>query len=597
MPPEPGPPPATDPVGPRRGRSSVSRVLQDAQWWLIGVAAVVAFVLGWFGFRDYQRATGAEATGFWDHAYRSLQLFTLESGSLTDGEAIPGTLQVARFLAPLVTAGAVVRAVLGLFREQAQLLRLRLARDHVLVCGAGRKGLALCRSLHERGQSVVAIDPDAESDTVVAARAFGIPVLVGDATDPAVLRRAGVERASHVVALCGQSATNAQIATVTHQLSVRRRRPLTCLAHLTDPDLSSLLRARFPMSGSGGLFRLEFFDTYDRAARVLLQRHPAFGDGTGPPDSTRPPHLLVIGFGRLGHRLVVQAARAWRTSPRPGDRPLRLTVVDPGGETKVARLLERHPELRTACDIRTLAEYDADAVRDATIAYVCIGDEVQALLTGMTVHASLRERGVPVVVRATTADGLPTLLRTAEGGFHGLSGFAMLDESCDADLLFGGFTESLAQMLHARYLATREAQGWTYGAHRDSARRTHPALAPWTELAETFKDANRDQAAHTWAKLAAVDCQLDELTDWDAPAFRFTDDEIGRLAELEHERWMDRTRRVAGRHGHEDLVPWEALPEAEREVDREFVRVLPQLLAQLGFQITRNRSADRPQGA
>ena len=574
--------------GTRRAR--VFRVLEDSQWWFIGGAAVTAFVLGLVGFRAYQHATGGP-TGFWDVAYRSLQLFTLESGALTEGDSIPPSLQVARFLAPLVMAGAVVRAVVSLFREQAQLLRIRLTKDHVVVGGVGRKGLALVRSLHEQGHQVVAIDQDAESDTAAAARAAGVPVLVGDATDPEVLRKAGLDRAGFLVALCGQSGANAQIATVAHELSHRRKRPLTCLAHVIEPELCTLLRARFPTSGSGGMFRLEFFDIYERAARVLLQRHPPFGDSDH--DIHVRPHVLVIGFGRLGRRVVLQAARNWRTGQHASDRRFLVTVVDPLATEKVEAFLEQHPELRSACDIDVTTELGAALGAEITVTFVCIGDEVQALLTGLTVHAALQDPSSPVVVRARTDEGLPTLLSTAEGGFSGLRGFAVLDETCDGELLFGGFNESLAQLLHARYVSARESQGWTFGPHRDPVRRTQPALAPWPELAPELKESNRDQAAHTWAKLAEVGCELAELTDWDAPRFTFTDDQVELLAASEHRRWMERQRETARRRWfspsrapHPDLVDWASLPEEEREIDRQFVRALPAVLAQLGYQVT-----------
>lgn len=582
-------------IGGRR-RARLLRVLEDMQWWVIAAAAVLALVLGFVGFRQYQQSTG-EPAGIWDVAYRTLQLFTLESGALPDGAAVPASLQVARFLGPLVTAGAVVRAVVGLFREQAQLIRLRLTRDHVVVCGIGRKGLALVRSLHEHGHRVVAVDQDAESDTAAAARAAGVPLLIGDATDPDLLLKAGLSRAGFLVVLCGESGTNAQIATVAHQLSNRRRRSLTCLAHVTEPDLCTLLRARFPASGSGDLFRLEFFDTYERAARVLLQRHPPFGDSDD--DTPDLPHLLVIGFGRLGRRLVVQAARNWKTGHHAPNRRFLVTVVDPLADEKVDALLTQHPELRSACEISTAAVYAGLPGTQVTVTYVCIGDEAQALMTGLTVHAALPDARSPVVVRARTGEGLPTLLSSAEG-FGGLRGFAVLDETCDAGLLFGGFNESLAQLLHARYVGARESQGWTYGARPDASRHTHPALTSWPELGPAYKDSNRDQAADIWAKLAAVDCELAELTDWEAAHFSFSDDEVEELAECEHERWMKYQQPAASRHGrsdrkaHPDLVAWQDLPEQEKEIDRVFVRALPQLLAQLGYQITRKHAPRRP---
>jgi hypothetical protein len=149
-------------------------------------------------------------------------------------------------------------------------------------------------------------------------------------------------------------------------------------------------------------------------------------------------------------------------------------------------------------------------------------------------------------------------------------------------------------MLHAEYVQAREAQGWTYGPARDDERRTNPALAPWPELAERFRESNRDQAAHTQLKLAAVGCQLVEFDDGDPTPFRFTDDEIEQLAELKHRRWTDfqtaQNSRWSQHRGeqHPDLVPYAQLTEQEREIDRAFIGSLPRLLTRLGYRIVRD---------
>jgi hypothetical protein len=149
-------------------------------------------------------------------------------------------------------------------------------------------------------------------------------------------------------------------------------------------------------------------------------------------------------------------------------------------------------------------------------------------------------------------------------------------------------------MLHAEFVRAREAQGWAYGPQRDDERRINPALAPWPELAERFRESNRDQAAHTQVKLATVGCQLVAFDDGDPTPFRFTDEEVEQLAALEHRRWMDfqtaQTSRWSRHRGqqHPDLVPYARLSEGEREIDRAFVRSLPRLLARLGYRIARD---------
>ena len=165
---------------------------------------------------------------------------------------------------------------------------------------------------------------------------------------------------------------------------------------------------------------------------------------------------------------------------------------------------------------------------------MCIDDDAMSLRAGLTLRRLLSASQAPVVIRTRTCHGLAALTSSAVGGLDDVQAFALLDHTCDAQLLLGGIYEALARMLHAEFVHAREAQGWTYGPQRDDQRRTNPALAPWPQLAERFRESNRDQAAHTQVKLATVGCQLVEFDDGDPTPFRFTDDEVEQLVELEH---------------------------------------------------------------
>jgi voltage-gated potassium channel len=84
---------------------------------------------------------------------------------------------------------------------------------HVIVCGWGRVGRAIATNLS--GRPVVVIDRDAE-------RVASVPGLwvAGDATDDEVLRAAGIDRASALVAALSADADNLYVT-----LSARQLRP------------------------------------------------------------------------------------------------------------------------------------------------------------------------------------------------------------------------------------------------------------------------------------------------------------------------------------------------------------------------------------
>ncbi len=576
----------------------------DGQWWMIGVLGFAALILGFVGLRDYATEVGG-STDFWDLLYRDLQLF-LFAGAVEVPSAINPSLQVARFLAPAVASVALLRAFAPRFRDQLQLLRFRIARGHVVIGGLGNRGFKLATSLRERGHRVVVIEQVDANDQIASCRAAGVPVFVGDATDIISLRKAGAQRAAYVVALSGDEGVNAEIAVAAHQLAAGRKQPLSCIVHVTDPHLCSLLRARYLTAPDPVPFRLDFFNTYERGAQALLLRHPPFSDVDDPADP--PPHILVVGLGRLGASLVVQAARNWQTGKHSPGRRLRITAVDKRADQKLLALSVRHPEVQKLCDVTALTidvpspefeqctEIGPEAVEPITAAYVCFDNDARSMETALVLHGRLRSREVPVVMRAGRDSGLPALLSPTLGAeFKDLHPFGLLDRTCDPDLVLGGTDEIIARALHDVYVHARLGERWEYGPERDEKERTTPSIAPWNELDESFRDANRDQAAHTAVKLAAVGCELEELADWHHQPFAFTTDEVELLAEMEHERWNVDQRRHGWKLGPRDderkrspyLVPWSDLPDDVKEYDREFVRGLPTILAKLGYRIVR----------
>ena len=223
-------------------------------------------------------------------------------------------LQVARFLIPLLAAWTVVRALFTVFHDRWQQFLLRTWRDHIVICGLSRKGWLLARGFAAQGYRVVVIEADEEHDLIGPCRERGIAVLVGDATDPDLLRRAGVLRARHVVAVTDDDGVNAEIAVRTQGLLAAqaqdRRYPLTCTVHLVDPQLCELARTREMTMEERTPFRLELFNVFDHGARMLWEEYQPVAQEMG---REKPPHVLVIGLGRLGESLVVYAAREWYT--------------------------------------------------------------------------------------------------------------------------------------------------------------------------------------------------------------------------------------------------------------------------------------------
>ena len=138
---------------------------------LLAAVAVIAFVLGFVGFSDYFSDIGVAKSPS-DLVYLSLQLFTLESGSVPESGA-PWTLEVARLAAPATTATALIAGLAVAFQERIDSWRLRRMRGHVVVCGLGAAGAMLAGRLLDAGHRVVGIDTDVANPAVETLRRRG----------------------------------------------------------------------------------------------------------------------------------------------------------------------------------------------------------------------------------------------------------------------------------------------------------------------------------------------------------------------------------------------------------------------------------------
>ncbi|MFW6135462.1 MAG: NAD-binding protein [Chloroflexota bacterium] len=568
---------------------------QDTRWFVIGSLWLLALLLGYVGFARHFAALGERRSPF-NLLYLTVQLFTLESGAVS--APVDWRLEVARWLAPAVAAYTALQTLALIFQEQMQLTRLRFFSDHTVICGLGRRGFRLAQGFRQRGEQVVVIERDEENDLIEAARAEGVVVLTGDATRSELLRRARVHTARRIIAVCGDDGVNAEVGVRSADLANRRTRTnLQCILHVTNPQLCALLREREIESGRIDGFRLDLFNVFDAGARALLNQHLPLS-----PSTARPPHVLVVGLGRLGENLVVQMAKRWSAEHSASAERLRVTVVDWEADRKIESLCLRYPRLSDAChlvpqsiDVRGPAFqraeflFNARGQCDISTMFVCLDDDSLGLSTALSLRQHVLGRDVPIVVRMEQDAGLTRLVEGIHPGddrLENLRAFPLLDRTCTPDQLLQTTREIIARAIHEGYLGFQPSHAG-------------PAAVPWDDLSEKYRESCRRQADHIGHKLEEIGCALAPLADWNAPPLEFRPQEVDTMARMEHERWMAQRLRdgwTCGPRNEEartnpNLLPWDDLPEDVKELNRDTVRSLPASLAAVGLHIVRT---DRP---
>jgi hypothetical protein len=556
------------------------------RWLLLAALWVMLLVIGIGGFLQQSRDGGFHRS-FLDNFYLTLQLAALDYGA--GDEALNWRLQLARFVAPVMAASTVLQTASLVFVEQYRQFRLRFVSGHTIVCGLGETGARVAQAFTDSGATVVAVESDPSCEGVAAARANDITVVIGDASDSAVLQTVRVGRAARLVCVSGDDAVNLQISIAAADLTTSSKNALRCSVHLGDAELAEFLRAA-DLDATRQI-RVSFFNVHERAARTLVAENPPFIDGAAQ-------HLVVLGLGQLGRNLVVALAQAW--ADRPGDEQMPITLVDRVASGRWEAMCMQHPALREVCapivfdfDLGAPLADEVERLRvllaDRPPSWVCVAfeDESLALSTALLAQRGLGINTAPIVLRTRTESGLGALLHAhTAAGRSNLRVFPFLDRTCTVAAVDAGIREQLARAVHEQYLADSTDTGGASDARR-----------PWDELGDDQRDPSRRRVDAVIGDLDALGYVLMPLRRWGAPVIELSEDEVTRMAEREHERWrLDRqaagwtwapTRDNAAKR-NPLLVPWNELSDDARRLNVDAARALPAMLARAGYEPVRN---------
>jgi TrkA-N domain/RyR domain len=522
---------------------------------LLGTAAVL---LGYIGYEEVD-----SQAGFGDTAYQAVQLLALQYSGPPNPD---WELEAARWLSALAIGMALISVLAVLAREQADRLMTRMfSRGHVVVVGLKDRGIAVASALEESGQAVVAI----ESDEVEKRRVPGagrLAVIDRDPRDRESYREAAASRARHVFIAPGDDSANLQALDA-------------CLAEIgeTGPSVHvaidgqllwrELHRSSLTWAGRG--IAIEFISLPDRIGARLVEEM-AQNLSRGP--------IIVWGAGPKAMRTAVHAVR-WTLMD--GREP-ELLLAGPEATQLEAALLKSEPWIAERASVRSVPE-PVDAA--AGTAFV-VGLPHAEVLAGASTLAEMLE-GTAIVADLATAKGTQALRRS---GFR-TDPVSLVEAEAQVlgpGLFEGSTRELIARAKHVDYLAKDFERGVTV--------EENPSLVPWEELPEPLRESNRRFAESVGRKLVELEAELAPLTGpHPRPSDLMTDRVIEDLARSEHDRWRedlsrDGWKRTNGEKSvdlklHPMLVDWAELPEPEREKDRDAIRILPQALARVGYEI------------
>jgi Trk K+ transport system NAD-binding subunit len=301
---------------------------------LVGVFAVSVVVLR-LGYRD----PSGQGMSTLDAVYFTVEtIATVGYGDFNFRDQ-PDWLRA--YAVALMGMGAVLAAIL--FAMLTQLLvssrlersfgqsRVGATRNHVIVVGLGSVGLRVVEGLRAAGSRVVVVERDEDNRHLGRARALGVPVLHGDATDPDVLSRANLGAAAAVALLTSDDLVNIETGLAVRDQLGEQRADTPVVVRVFDRALGDTLQETlgFPHVRSTAALAAPWFV----GAALGLDVVATFSLGTLPFVLGRirvePGGILDgLAMGELAartrvvaiHRAAVDGVRALEYPPRRGTR-------------------------------------------------------------------------------------------------------------------------------------------------------------------------------------------------------------------------------------------------------------------------------------
>lgn len=394
------------------------RWLADKQLIFISIFALIVLILGYWGFQIIE---GNEFFSPFNTSsmYRTLQLFVLESGLIQNP---PWPLEFARFFAPIIAAYAIILLFIKIFWENIQDLILRcrwIIRPQVIICGLGYLGPLYVQRLRNRGYLPVIIEKDQNNPMNRTIGPFNSMIIVGDATDPEVLKRANIKRSRGLILVTGDDTTNIHIKMSAKKLLDKSKKEKKDYAH---SPFHEILHIEDRWLGEA-LPKHDVFNMYENAAKKLycwLWRE------SHKDEKRLNPHILLVGMGTMGEAFCKEIIRRFNGS---FNTKLTISFMDKKDVSDKKKRLDlwiegEHPQKRNSIKIiaynykipsapfLTGNYLTKDPKNPITSIVICLANETLAITTALKLTDIIKKIGIslpkkqkiPIFVRTIRED-------------------------------------------------------------------------------------------------------------------------------------------------------------------------------------------------
>lgn len=557
-----------------------------------------ALILGTIGYSSL--LLDGEPASFMNAMYLSVQLFVLNTPTFS--EPVPWTLEIARWLAAGSTGLVLFNAVVHLFQNERDRMLLNRMKNHAVVCGLGRRGMAVVEMLNKEGIHVVAVDKDPEPDILERLERLGIPLIIGDATLERTLNEARLIFAGSIFTLCPEDTVNCTIAMEANKMDCKSSKPRNCFIHINESDLRNSLQENHATGTFDSKQTIRFIDSFGpEAISLIVEKLPLDHEGILPDDS-RQVHLIILGFGRMGRTVAVIASQIGVFA---NGKKLRVSVIDRNANANQAALLFHHPFIMDVADfsffqqevlsLETRNHFETWCNETDMIVNVAICFDYQTMVYDVLLNLLpvFNRTNVRVAVRLQESKSFEFLIKGADSNkFSALKIQPFGLEKGFKNLIRPevNVAEKFAMDIHKAYVALVNDQLKNDRTELEK-RKKSGELNDWYNLPEDFRESNRQQAAHIFFKVRACSLEIVGIEDPRPAIIEFEKASFETLAIMEHSRWNAERKVNNWKYGdpsdkpnriNKNIVEWDRLTDEVKQYDYDAVARIPKLLGSVG---------------
>ena len=601
--------------------------------WVFPLLILFTLLLGALGFYQYGNLPGHSPNSWLTSLYLSLQLFVLNSGGV-EGQ-IPLTLELARFLAPSLTAGGIFLALWEPFHQNFLMFRIRFWKNHIVVCGLSKKAELLIRNfLLQRGENykIVVIELNPEHPSINHLRKKGIIFIHGNATHEEKLLRANILNAKYLLALTNDEDTNILIAhkatNIYNQFpkKILHGKVLQLIVHIDDYYTMNIFKEfheKITPDGNqyhkeGSMIDYHAFSIFQLASAFMVDQFSPDKYGSLRNNEDPAAHILIIGNNIATEYLILEAAHMYHFANL---KKTRITVITDEVMQLSEKLRTLHPNLEEVVDLRfaSVINFFKDPCpipcEEISLCFLSLDDDGKSIYYARKLRQHLFTQSetsketsvdsfqtndkfnnatppIKVLLPRTTSlvnifDDIVTELKSMNIELLNLD-----KDVCNKKTIVDNRKEEDLIARHIHY-------EWAKGQAQKTNAPIGSMQEEWDKLKDEQKDSNRLPARHLFFKLRFVNAEFSDVETGEELNFDTLEDSIwDTIARMEHNRWVaeklingfvlvepekDRKLGVFLKEKmkcHWDLVPFDQLDTETQRYDTFTFRMAP-VIAQL----------------